>query len=135
MRSENPSIKLLYFVEKSYKVPIFLLLCSYFSYIFFGKMAGMYALLYARLSKDRLLGLVTSRSCEDDKSVTLYFRLLPVISYDKLCLLNSWWPLYNRGKNNKQILIRTAKKRLWPKRWSLNEGCIYSIIVTIHSRL
>ena len=41
---ENPPIKLLYFVVKSYKSPIFLLICSYFSYNIFLKMAGMYGI-------------------------------------------------------------------------------------------
>ena len=40
---ENPPIKLLQFVLKSYKSPIFLVISSYFSYNFFWKMAGMYA--------------------------------------------------------------------------------------------
>ena len=39
---ENPPIELLYFVLKSYKSPIFLLIFSYFSYNFFWKMGGMY---------------------------------------------------------------------------------------------
>ena len=39
---ENPPIELLYFVLRSYKSPIFLLIFAYFSYIFFWKMAGMY---------------------------------------------------------------------------------------------
>ncbi len=48
----------------------------------------------------------------------------------KVDILNSWWPL-NRGNNNRQVLIGTAKRWLWPQ----NKGFIYSIILAILSGL
>ena len=42
--TKNPPIKHPYFVLKSYKSPAFLVLCSYFSYKLFWKMAGPYGL-------------------------------------------------------------------------------------------
>ena len=42
--TKNPPIKHPYFVLKSYQSPTFLVLCSYFSYKLFCKMAGPYGL-------------------------------------------------------------------------------------------
>ena len=47
---ENLPIKLLHFVLKSYKSPIFWLISSYFSYNVFLKMVGMYAKLLKGIS-------------------------------------------------------------------------------------